>query len=182
MYFEAHRTELILACVGGVFGNAIAVIVFAGWLHLLRAPELARGLGRIGFAAMLLQLAVVSVGFSILAAAAYSRPGADTTTLLSDVAWTVVNLGGGPATVVAVLAFTAALRRADLSRSRWMWPLAVITAFSHVVVSVAFADGGFMAPQGAVSVTVPIVYFAWIAGVSVELLSARSRLGRAAPA
>jgi hypothetical protein len=173
-HFSAHRTEIIIASIGGVFCNALAVVVFAGWAYLLRTPAWARALGIIGLTAMVLQLAVVSAAFAVLGGLAYTMPGTNAISTGSELAWTVINLGGGPATVVAVIAFTLALRRTGLSRSSWMWPLAVATTIAHTVVSMAFASDGFMAPEGGVAIVVPLFYFAWIGGISVELL-ARSR-------
>lgn len=165
----AHRTEVLAFAYLGVFGNALQLAFFGGLAWLVDRDARGRALGRIGMAGIAVQVTAVTAAFTIFAALAQSPPSPATEHTLSDLAWLLINLAGGPVTTLALLAFGFALVRTQLI-GRWLLPYTGAIAAAHLVVGATFAREGAMSPDGAVAQVVPMLYFAWFAAVSVALL------------
>ena len=123
------------------------------------------------------EFTAVAVGLSILAAAAY-RPGqpAETIRALTDAGWVVINLGAGLPTAVSVAAFSLVLLRTRLL-PRWVVGFGLLVSVAHLKErgTRAFLErGGFLAPEGAIAVVVPTLYYLWVLVVSLTLLRRRT--------
>jgi hypothetical protein len=137
---------------------------------LARSSMLGRTLGQVGVVGMAIQIAALSVAFTVFAAVAYREPAAETAQTLTDIAWLLVNLAGGPVTTVAIIAYAIALGQAGFG-GRWLTPLSVLAALAHLVVAGSFARSGFFSPEGGVEIVVPVIYQAWIGAVAIALLT-----------
>ena len=174
-YYAAHRTAVLVVAYVAVLGAAVVVAFLAGLRDLLRRHEAGDGtLATTGLVAGVVEFTAVAVGLSILAAAAY-RPGqpAETIRALTDAGWVVINLGAGLPTAVSVAAFSLVVLRTRLL-PRWVVGFGLLVSVAHLVVSGAFARGGFLAPEGAIAVVVPTLYYLWVLVVSLTLLRRRT--------
>jgi len=168
-HYSDNRTALIISSIVVVGGSAL----MAAW-YVLVAAFLARTpggavLGRIGVVGMSIQIAALSVGFTVFAAVAYREPDPETAQLATDIGWLLISLAGGPVTTVAIIAFALALRREGFG-GRWLLPASALAALAHLVVASSFAESGFFSPVGGVEMVVPLVYQAWIAALGVALV------------
>jgi hypothetical protein len=171
-HYSDNRTALILTSIVVVGGSAL----MAAW-YVVVAAFLARTPGaallvRIGVVGMAVQIAALSVGFTVFAAVAYREPDPDTAQLATDVGWLLISLAGGPVTTVAIIAFAIALRREGFGGT-WLLPASAVAAVAHLVVASSFAESGFFSPVGGVEIVVPLVYQAWIAALGVALVRGR---------
>jgi hypothetical protein len=167
-HYREHRGELILTSVVAVGGNALVAAWFVALAALVGGDGLGRILGRVGLVGMAIQIAALSAAFCAFAAVAYRQPAAETARFATDFGWLLINLAGGPVTSVAIVAFAFALRRMELGGG-WLVPVSAVTAVAHLVVAASFADRGFFSPTGGVEITVPVVYFTWIAAVAAVI-------------
>ena len=171
-HYSDNRTALLFTSVVVVGGSAL----MAAW-YVIVAAVLARTPGaavlvRIGVVGMAVQIAAVSVGFTVFAAVAYRQPDPETAQLATDVGWLLISLAGGPVTTVAIIAFALALRREGFGGT-WLLPASALAAGAHVVVASSFAESGFFSPVGGVEIVVPLIYQAWIAAFGVALVRGR---------
>lgn len=178
-YAAERRTAILVTAYLAVLSSALAMAFLAGLRDVLRRLD-QRGestLATVGLAAGILQFSAVVVGLAILAAAAYRAglPGEAVRTL-TDTGWIVINLGAGLPTTVSVGAFSVVLMRSGSAPRRVVW-LGFMVAAAHLVVSAAFARRGFLAPEGLIAFVVPALYYAWVLGVSLELLRRRAPAG-----
>jgi hypothetical protein len=122
-----------------------------------------------GYAIYTLSLA----GFVFLLGAAYRVDGAapETTRLLDDLALLAVNLTGFP-TAISMAAFLAVMfqRRLFPAWTRW---LGVALALAHLLSGGAVAAAGLLSPSGIGVYVAPVLYYAWIAALSIFLLRER---------
>jgi hypothetical protein len=168
-HYSDNRTALLVTSVVVVGGSALVAAWYVGVAAVLsRAPGPAV-LARIGVVGMAIQIAALSVGFTVFAAVAYREPDPETAQLATDVGWLLISLAGGPVTSVAIIAFALALRQVGLGGA-WFLPASVFAAAAHVVVASSFAESGFFSPVGGVEIVVPLVYQAWIAVLAVALV------------
>jgi hypothetical protein len=168
-HYSDNRTALIFTSVVVIGGSALMVawyVLVAGFLA--RTPGVAV-LVRIGVVGMAVQIAALSVGFTVFAAVAYREPDPDTAQLATDVGWLLISLAGGPVTTIAIIAFALALRREGFG-GKWLLPASALAAVAHVVVASSFAESGFFSPVGGVEIVVPLIYQAWIAALGVALV------------
>ncbi len=168
-HYSDNRTALILASVIVVGGSALMAAWYVLVAALLARTRGAAVLGRIGVVGMAIQIAALSVGFTVFAAVAYREPDPDTAQLATDVGWLLISLAGGPVTAVAIIAFALALRR-EGSGGSWFLPASAFAAVAHLVVASSFAESGFFSPVGGVEIVVPLIYQAWVAALGVALL------------
>jgi hypothetical protein len=168
-HYDENRTAMIVASVIVVGGNALLAAWYVALAAVAGERPAGRVLGQIGVVGMVIQIAALTVAFTIFAAVAYRRPDAEAAQVATDVAWLLVSLAGGPATTVAILGFAVALRGAGFGGG-WLLPLSVVAAVAHLVVAVSFADDGFFSPFGGVEIVVPLIYTAWIGLVGLALL------------
>jgi hypothetical protein len=124
---------------------------------------------------MAIQIAALTIGFTVFAAVAYREPDPETAQLATDVAWLLISLAGGPVTSVAIVAFAIALRQEGFGGA-WFLPASAFAAVAHVVVASSFAESGFFSPVGGVEIVVPIIYQAWVAALGVALVRGRRSL------
>lgn len=135
---------------------------------LARAPG-AAGLAWTGVVGMAIQIAALSVAFTVFAAVAYRQPDAELAQLATDVGWLLISLAGGPVTTIAIIAFALALRRNGFGGA-WFTAVSGVAAVAHLVVASSFAESGFFSPVGGVEIAVPIIYLAWVAALAVALV------------
>lgn len=171
-HYDEHRTALIAVSVLVVAGSALMAAWYVALALVFATTPRGRLLGGAGVVGMAIQIAALSVGFTVLAAVAYRQPDAETAQLATDVAWLSISLAGGPVTAVAILAFAVGLREAGIA-GRWLVAVSAPAAAAHLVVAASFADDGFFSPVGGVEMVVPLIYQAWIAAVGVALLRDR---------
>lgn len=179
-HYSDNRTALIVTSIVVVGGSAL----MAAW-YVVVAALLARTPGtavlvRIGVVGMAIQIAAVSVGFTVFAAAAYREPDPDTAQPATDIGWLLISLAGRPVTTVAIIAFALALSREGFGGA-WLLPVSALAAVAHAVVASSFAESGFFSPVGGVEIVVPLIYQAWIAALGVALVRG-TRGGPQAPA
>ena len=175
-YASERRTAILVTAYLAVLSCALAMAFLAGLRDVLRRLD-ERGestLATVGLAAGIMQFSVVAVGLAVLAAAAYRQgPPGELVRTLIDTGWIVINLGAGLPTTVSVGAFSVVLMRSGAAAGRVVW-LGFLVALAHLVVSAAFARRGFLAPEGLIAFVVPALYYAWVLGVSLELLRRRA--------
>jgi hypothetical protein len=171
-HYSDHRSALILASIAVVGGSALVAAWYVALAALVHTTPRGRLLGSVGVVGMAIQIAAVSVGFTIFAAVAYREPPAETAQLATDIGWLLVNLAAGPVTSVAVVAFGAALSR-DGYGSGWLMPFSLVVALAHLVVAASFADEGFFSPVGGIEIVVPLLYQAWIGAIALALVYGR---------
>jgi hypothetical protein len=169
-HYADNRTELIVTSIVVVGGSALMAAWYVALAAVAGSSALGRTLGHVGVVGMAIQIAALSAAFTVFAAVAYREPEPSTAQVLTDVAWLLISLAGGPVTTVAIIAFAIALSGAGFG-GRWLLPLSVVAALAHLVVASSFARSGFFSPEGGVEIVVPIVYQAWIAAVCVALLT-----------
>jgi hypothetical protein len=176
-HYSNNRTALIVTSIVVVGGSAL----MAAW-YVLVAAALARTPGtavlvRIGVVGMVVQIATLSVGFTVFAAVAYREPDPDTAQLATNVGWLLISLAGGPVTTVAIIAFALALRREGFGGT-WLLAASALAAAAHVAAASSFAASGFFSPVGGVEIVVPLIYQAWIAALGVALMRGTRRRHR----
>src|SRR5687768_11642076 len=110
-HYTDNRTALLVASVIVVGGSALMAAWYVGVAAALSHTPGAATLARIGVVGMSIQIAALSVGFTIFAAVAYREPEPETAQLATDIGWLLVSLAGGPVTSVAIVAFALALRQ-----------------------------------------------------------------------
>jgi hypothetical protein len=169
-HYGENRTMLIVTSIVVVSGSALVAAWYVALATLGRSSALGRTLGQVGVVGMAIQIGALSAAFTVIAAVAYREPAPATAQTLTDVAWLLINLAGGPVTTVAIIAFAIALGQAGFG-GRWLMPLSVLAALAHLVVAASFARSGFFSPEGGVEIVVPVIYQAWIAAVAVALLT-----------
>ena len=170
-----NRTALIITSIVVVGGSALMAAWYVLVAALLARTPGAAALAQIGVVGMAIQIAALSVGFTVFAAVAYREPDPDTAQLATNVGWLLISLAGGPVTTVAIIAFALALRRKGFGGT-WFLPASALAAVAHVVVASSFAESGFFSPVGGVEIVVPLIYQSWIAALGVALV--RGSLGR----
>jgi hypothetical protein len=168
-HYSDNRTALIVTSIVVVGGSALMLAWYVAVADLLARSAGAALLVRIGVVGMAVQIAALTVGFTVFAAVAYREPGPDTAQLATDVGWLLISLAGGPVTTVAIVAFALALRREGFGGA-WLLPVSAFAAVAHLVVASSFAETGFFSPVGGVEIVVPLIYQAWIAAVGVALV------------
>ena len=168
-HYHDDRTALIVASVVVVGGSALVAAWYVALAWAISGSSRGRFLGQVGVVGMAIQIAALSVGFTIFAAVAYRQPGAETAQLATDVGWLLISLAGGPVTSVAIVAFALGLRGEGLGGG-WLAPVSALAALAHLVVAASFAEDGFFSPVGGVEIVVPLIYQAWIAAVGLALL------------
>jgi hypothetical protein len=168
-HYSDNRTALLVASVIVVGGSALVAAWYVGVAAALSRTPGGAVLARIGVVGMAIQIAALSVGFTVFAAVAYREPDPETAQLATEVGWLLISLAGGPVTTVAIIAFALALRREGFGGS-WFLPASALAAAAHVVVASSFAESGFFSPVGGVEIVVPVVYQAWIAALGVALV------------
>jgi hypothetical protein len=178
-HYSDNRTALIVTSVVVVGGSAL----MAAWYVVLaaalaRTPDTAVP-GRVGVVCMAIQIAALTVGFTVFAAVAYREPDPETAQLATDFGWLLISLAGGPVTTVAIIAFALALRREGFGGT-WFLPASVVAAVAHIVVAASFAESGFLSPVGGIEIAVPLIYQAWIAALGVALVRGRQGGGELA--
>jgi hypothetical protein len=177
-HYSDNRTALIVTSIVVVGGSALMVAWYVVVADLLARTPGAALLVRIGVIGMAVQIAVLSVGFTVFAAVAYREPDPATAQLATDIGWLLISLAGGPVTTVAIIAFALALRREGFGGT-WLLPASALAAAAHLVVASSFAESGFFSPVGGVEIVVPLIYQAWIAALGVALVrGTRARRGR----
>jgi hypothetical protein len=174
-HYSDNRTALIVTSIVVVGGSALMAAWYVLVAALLARTPGAAALAQIGVVGMAIQIAALSVGFTVFAAVAYREPDPDTAQLATNVGWLLISLAGGPVTTVAIIAFALALRRKGFGGT-WFLPASVLAAVAHVVVASSFAESGFFSPVGGVEIVVPLIYQSWIAALGVALV--RGSLGR----
>jgi hypothetical protein len=168
-HFSEHRTALILTSILVVGSSALMIAWYAAVAALLARAPGAAGLAWTGVVGMAIQIAALSVAFTVFAAVAYRQPDAELAQLATDVGWLLISLAGGPVTTVAIIAFALALRRKGLGGA-WFTAVSAVAAVAHLVVAASFAESGFFSPVGGVEIAVPIIYLAWVAALAVALV------------
>jgi hypothetical protein len=177
-HYSDNRTGLIVTGVVVVGGSALMAAWYVGVAAVLSRTPNSTVLARVGVVGMAIQIAALTIAFTVLAAVAYREPSPDTAQLTTDVAWLLVSLAGGPVTTVAIIAFALALRREGFG-SPWFLPASVVAAVAHIVVASSFAESGFFSPVGGVAIAVPLIYQAWVAALGVALVRGRQDRGGA---
>jgi hypothetical protein len=177
-HYSDNRTALIVTSIVVVGGSALMAAWYVLVAALLARTPSAALLGRIAIVGMAVQIAAVSVGFTVFAAVAYREPDPDTAQLATDIGWLLISLAGGPVTTVAIISFALALRREGFGGT-WFLPASALAAAAHVVVASSFADSGFFSPVGGVEIVVPLIYQAWVAALGVALVRGTRQPGNA---
>lgn len=179
-HYSDNRTALIVTSIAVVGGSALMAAWYVVIAALLARTADGAVLVRIGVVGMSIQIAALSVGFTVFAAVAYREPDPDAAQLATDVGWLLISLAGGPVTTVAIIAFALALRR-DGFGGTWLLPASALAALAHVVVASSFAESGFFSPVGGVEIVVPLIYQAWVAALGVALVRGRQGGGEPHP-
>jgi hypothetical protein len=168
-HYSDNRTALILTSIVVVGSSALMAAWYVGVAALFARTPGGAVYARIGVVGIAVQIAVVSVGFTVFATVAYREPDPGTAQLATDLGWLLISLAGGPMTTVAIIAFTLALKREGFGGT-WLATLSAIAAVAHIVVASSFAESGFFSPVGGVEIVVPMIYLAWIAALGVALV------------
>lgn len=172
-HYSDHRGAILLYAYSGLLGAAAQLIMFVGLRQVSDGDSRAQFWARLGLSSMLIEVAGVSIAFTIFAAVAHREPEPDAAQLLTDIAWLTIDSAAGPATALGLLAFALALVRSGLV-GRWLVLYTCFVSLAHLAVAAAFARSGFFAPHGDLAFFVPLVFFSWFAFVGISLLR-RSR-------
>lgn len=170
------RRSLLVGSVLIAAGLALTVAFFAGLRALCARAEGAPGmLATIGYASMLVGLAVVFVGVALVQAQAFVVLTGDPATVKAfhEARLLMVNIAGLPL-AVGFLAFGAGMVRTRFP-ARWLGWAAGVAAFAQLLGAIALSQTGFFSPSGGAALVGALAFALWIAAASLTLFGRSSQ-------
>ena len=166
------RRRLLVGSVMIAAGLGLSIVFFAGLRALCARAEGAPGiLSTIGWGSMLAAIAIAFVGTALSQTQAYIVLDGDPATVKAfhEARLLLVNIAGMPA-AIGLVAFGIAMWRTHFPH-RAVGVLAWIAALTQVLGVVALSREGFFSPSGGAALLATVGIGAWVATVSVLLLS-----------
>jgi hypothetical protein len=154
---SAFVTSLTVAWLVGL--RAVLIEHSRRWLVL----DCALIVGVFGFVTTL-------VAYPMLAGVAYTGLTGEGAEALAEIAFAVLNVGTGGATAISVAAFTLVIVRTGL-RSSVVTAIGAVVVLAHTALTISFIPGDLLSPSGAIAWLAPLLYYAWVAAVSLWMLS-----------
>ncbi len=166
------RRRLLLGSLCIAAGLALAIVFFAGLRALCARAEGAPGiLATIGWGAMLVALAIAFVGIAMAQTQSFLALDGDPSTVeaFHEARLLLLDQAGAPV-AVGLLAFGLAMWRSSYP-ARWLGVLGGVAAATQVLGVIALSRDGFFSPSGGAALTGAAGMAAWVAAVSLVLLS-----------
>ncbi len=166
------RRRLLLGTLCIAAGVALLIVFFAGLRALCARAEGAPGiLATIAWGAMLVTLAVSFVGIAMAQTQSFLALDGDPSTVeaFHEARLMLINQAGAPA-AVGLLAFGLAMWRSGYP-ARWLGVLGAVAAGAQVLGVISLSRDGFFSPSGGAALVGAAGMAAWVAGVSLVLLS-----------